>query len=51
MSLGSRATRSNLKREHPIPSEELKPQFFAGNRRCAVSRVDFRGWKSFFNAR
>jgi hypothetical protein len=47
MSFGSRATRRILKREHPIPSYELKPHFFAGNRRCAVSRVDFRGGDLF----
>jgi hypothetical protein len=34
MSRGSRATRRNLKRRHPIPSEEIDRVFLAGHRRC-----------------
>jgi hypothetical protein len=39
MSSGSRATRQNLKRMHPVPSDELKPLFVAGYRRCVDTRV------------
>jgi hypothetical protein len=40
MSFGSRATRRNLKRRHPIPSDELSRfVYFAGYRRCAQMRA------------
>ena len=36
MSSGSRATRRNLKRDHPIPSDELRPLLFNAEKRRRV---------------